>query len=103
MFEVLVSRLEPDTKKHVSSHRMIAVVRLDGGRQRVRGEVYADAGFHVAEQLDIASVPDRVGANPKRAAVRFREMIFNLRLTVKQLVFVYQLRAARDEVPAAGR
>src|SRR5436190_22851845 len=73
--QVLCCRLEPEAKVNVAADRMVAVVGLDRAGQRIGGEICADTGFHVAEQLDIACKSDCVGADPKGTA--------DLRLPVK--------------------
>src|SRR5437667_7556976 len=96
--EVLFRRLEPEAKVNVAADRMVAIVRLDRAGEGIGGEVRADAGFHIAEQLDIAGVADRVRADPESTAVGLIEPLLDLRLAAKQLVFVHELRAACQKV-----
>ena len=77
---------------------MISVVRFDRSRKRVCGEVCADAGFDVAEQIEIARVADRVGADAERAAVRLVQAFFDIRLAMEQFVLVDQFDAAGEEI-----
>src|ERR1700680_3943561 len=96
--KILFCRLEPETKENVAANRVVAIIRLDRAGQRISCEVRADSGFHIAEQLDIAGVSDRVRADPESTAVGLIEQLLDLRLAAKQLVFVHELRAAGQKV-----
>src|SRR5205823_3166252 len=90
-------------KVDIAAHGVAAVIWLDCRRQRISREVRADAGFYVPEQFDIASVSNRVRADAEGTSVGLIKLLFNLRLAVKQLVFVYQLRASGEEISATDR
>src|ERR1019366_8848195 len=96
-------RLEPKTNEYIAAKRMVAVVRLDRGWERVSGEVCADAGFDESEPRHVARVAEGIGADPKRAAIEKVEVLLDIRLAGEQFVLVDQFGTARDEILAGDR
>src|SRR5258705_5552004 len=87
-----LSRSQTEADIEIHPIRMIAIERLDRLRQRVSGEVCADAGLNKTDQLHISRVSGGVGANPVGAAVGYL-----------QFVFISQLDASGDKVFPAQR
>ena len=82
---------------------MIPVIRLNGVGQRIRLDVRADTCLDVAEDVDIAGVPDRVRSDAERTAVSAVETCLDVRLPPEQLVFIHEFGASGDEIFALDR
>ena len=76
----LDSLIKPEADKDIAAHRTIAIVTFDRIRQRIGGEVRADPGLYVTEQIDIARVANGVSADAEGAAVEDVQLLSDVRL-----------------------
>src|SRR5579863_2714881 len=96
-------RLKPESNEYISADRTAAEVRLDRVRERVSGEVCADARLDQPKQCHVVRIADRISADAERAAVAKVEVLLDLGLASEQLVLVDQFGTSRDEVLARYR
>ena len=78
---------------------MVAIVGLHCARQRVAAEVCSNAGFEKSEQIYIACVADRVGADAERAAVQSVEALFDIRLRSVAVLWLRPHIKLDDQAP----
>ena len=70
--------LEPKTNEYIAAKRMAAIIRLDRVRERVGGEICADAGFDGSEQRHVARIAEGIGADAERTAVENVEVLLDI-------------------------